>query len=60
MIFALFTASWTTLFAFAAVIFVLSGALRPVATVASSVVWLSLTIVFWVCNDRPLSILRIN
>jgi len=57
MIFVLFTASWTTLFAFAAVIFVFSGALSFFAGIASSIVWLIITIVFWVRNDRLLSVL---
>jgi uncharacterized BrkB/YihY/UPF0761 family membrane protein len=47
MIFALFTASWTTLFAFAAVVFVFSGSLSFFAGIASSLLWLIITIVFW-------------
>jgi hypothetical protein len=48
MIFILFTASWTTLFAFAAVIFVFSGALSFFAGIASNILWLLITIVLWV------------
>lgn len=59
MIFTLFTAAWTTLFAFAAVIFVLSGSLSFFAGIASSLIWLIITIIFWVSNDRPASILSI-
>ena len=48
MIFILFTASWTTLFAFAAVVFVFSGSLSFFASIASSLVWLVITIILWV------------
>jgi hypothetical protein len=47
MIFTLFTASWTTLFAFAAVVFVFSGSLSFFASIASSIVWLIITIILW-------------
>lgn len=50
MIFTLFTASWTTLFAFAAVVFVFSGSMSFFASIASSIVWLIITIIFWVSH----------
>lgn len=58
MIFILFTASWTTLYAFTAILFIFCDAMYSLAGMASGVVSLMITIIFWVRNDRALSIVR--
>jgi len=43
----MFCAVWTTLFGLAYVLFILSGSLFHLASIASSAFWLILTIIFW-------------
>ena len=58
MMFILFTASWTTLYAFTAILFIFCDAMDSLAGMASGVVSLMITVIFWVRNDRAVSILR--
>lgn len=55
MMFILFTASWTTLYAFTAILFIFCDAMDSLAGMASGVVSLMITVIFWVRNDPAVS-----
>lgn len=50
LIMFLFNAVWTTLFSTAYLLWIMDGAIHFLASVASSVIWLLLTSVLWVCT----------
>ncbi|KIM32642.1 hypothetical protein M408DRAFT_312791 [Serendipita vermifera MAFF 305830] len=47
IIFILFNASWTVLFGFAYLLFIVGGALHALASIASSAIWLIITAILW-------------